>query len=231
MEVRFSTLIKGIFLDRLNRFAAKVLIGEEEYVAHVPNSGRMNELLIPGNVVWLNRHFKSNRKTPYDLILVEHQGHLVAVDSRLANELTAELIQRGKLDIFKNISYWKREVRYEGSRFDFFLVDEEREVWLETKSVNLVIEGAAMFPDAPTDRGTRHVLELLKLHRQGFRSIILFIILRSDADRFKPHGQRDPAFYHALGQAIQEGVEVYAYTCNVHKDGISLGGIVPVSLE
>lgn len=223
MDVLFPPLVEGIFIRRPNRFLAVVLVEGREEIVHVPNTGRMKELFLPGARVWLASSTRLSRKTAYTLKLIENADKLIAVDTNLANDLVEEALKQGKLPYLQNLTTWQREVRQGASRFDFCLQDRAEKIWLEVKSVNLVEKGLALFPDAPTTRGTRHVRELLELKSQGQRAIILFVVMRADAVRFEPYIQRDPDFAQALQEATKGGVEIYVHTSQVGLDGASLG--------
>lgn len=229
MDIKFPPFLKGKLIARLNRFTALVEADGKPALAHVPNSGRMEELLVPGTIVLLHKVADNpRRKTAYDLLLVEKEGNLISVDSRLPNDLVEAALQKNILKPLQNANLVKREAAWGGSRFDFYLEDDRGGIWLETKSVNLVEDNIARFPDAATKRGARHLAELIKLKKQGLRSVVLFLVLRNDAFCFAPHWERDPDFSRALLECMREGVEVHAFLCNVQEKGISLGQEIPV---
>ncbi len=229
MDIKFPPLVKGILKERINRFTARVEIEGQEALAHVPNSGRLKELLLPGTFIWLKKDETSgNRKTAYDLLLVEKEGKFISIDSRLPNDLVAVGLAKKKIRPLRDVTVIKREKAAGISRFDFYLEDSRSGIWLETKSVNLVENHVAKFPDAPTERGTRHLYELKELKSQGLRAVVLFLVLRDDAVCFSPHRECDPAFSRALEECIREGVEVYAFLCDVEKEGISIAQEIPV---
>lgn len=228
--MKMPPLIPGEFVRRDNRFRATVRVNGRYATAHVPNSGRLGELFTPGRPVWLREAASATRKTPYDLKLVEFAGVLVSVDARLPNPLFAEAIKSGHLPEFAYPTV-QPEVTQGDSRFDFYLSGPQGGCWVETKSVTLVEDGVARFPDAPTERGRRHVETLTALCRQGQRAAVVFIIQRPDAASFAPHETADPAFAAALRAAAQAGVEVRAYTCAVTLNEIRLETAVPVSVN
>ncbi|MBZ4653363.1 MAG: DNA/RNA nuclease SfsA [Bacillota bacterium] len=230
MDIQFPPFIKGILKERLNRFTALVEVDGKEALAHVPNSGRLKELLLPGTPVRLQKdETNPHRKTAYDLLLVEKEGKLISIDSRLPNDLVVAALGKNKIKPLWDVTLIKREAAWGLSRFDFYLEDSRGSIWLETKSVNLVEDHIAKFPDAVTKRGTRHLVELKALKRQGLRAVVLFLVLRNDATSFAPHRERDPDFSRALEECIREGVEVYAFLCDVQEKGISLGQEIPVT--
>ncbi len=220
----------AIFLRRLNRFAALVRVAGQEVQAHVPNSGRLRELLAPGHTVYLTPQPGEWRKKPYDLTLVRYRGHLVGVDARLPPSLLAEAIAGGAAPEMQGYAEVQREVRLGASRIDLALREGGRTCYVEVKSSNLVIDGVAAFPDAPTERGRRHVLELARAVRQGHRAAVVFVIQRTDARAFRPYDETDPDFGRALRRAARQGVEAYAYRCRVTRRSIAITERVPVLL-
>jgi len=223
-------LITGRFVRRDNRFRVTVEIDGHPIAAHLPNSGRLVELLTPGRPCWLAEFDNPRRKTRFDLKLVRYAGVLISVDARLPNSLCAEALTAGRLEPFVGYSDVEREVRLGGSRLDFRLTGPGDVCWMEVKSVTLVERGVARFPDAPTARGTRHVEEVTAAVRRGERAAIVFVIQRPDAVRFSPHDQADPVFSAALRDAAWAGVSVYAWTCRVSRRAIAITEQVPVEL-
>lgn len=223
-------LVAGRFVKRLNRFRVTVTIEDAIVDAHLPNSGRLTELLTTGRRCWLEPIDRPHRKTDYDLKLVKYAGVLVSVDARLPNPLFAEALKRGQLSPFQGHRGVDREVSLGGSRVDFRLTMPEGVLWIETKSITLVEGGIALFPDAPTTRGTRHVRELAQVVSEGDRAAIVFIIQRPDARRFAPHDHADPTFGKTLRLAADAGVKVYAWTCRVSKQAITIAERVAVDL-
>lgn len=205
-------------------------IDGEEADAHLPNSGRLTELLTPGRPCWVAPAPGSHRKTAYDLKLVRYAGVLVSVDARLPNPLLAEALEEKRLSPFRACRDFDREVTLGESRVDFRLLMPGGTLWIETKSVTLVEDGAARFPDAPTLRGTRHVRELAEVAETGDEAGIVFVVQRPDALRFAPHDSADPAFGDALRAAAAAGVGVYAWTCRVSKQEIAIAEPIPVDL-
>lgn len=231
-----GTLLPARFVRRDNRFRAWVDLDGELISAHVPNSGRLSELLTPSAAVWIRRHDRgAARKTESDLVMVEYADVLVSIDARLPNHLLAEALADGAIPQFAGYSQITPEVTVGQSRLDFLLSagrgsESQRRCWVETKSVTLVENGTALFPDAPTERGLRHLHELVELHRQGDRVAVMFVIQRPDAVAFAPHPTAHPAFAAALREASQAGVEVYAWRCHVSLSGIALAEPAPLIL-
>lgn len=227
--MRFPHLIPGRFLHRDNRFRATVEVGGLESWAHVANSGRLGELFTPGRPVWLARAGNPNRKTVYDLKLVEYGSVLVSVDARSPNPLFAEALANGTIPGFPYPDL-KPEVQYGDSRFDFRLSGPQGVCWVETKSVTLVNDGLAQFPDAPTTRGRKHLLGLQAAFAAGDKAAVVFIIQRPDAQRFSPYQQTDPEFSAALVQAAETGVAIRAFTCQVTHTEMFITAEIPVIL-
>lgn len=230
-----TPLLAARFIHRENRFRALVELDGHLLPAHVPNSGRLGELFTPGAAVWVAlANAGAARKTACHLALVEYAGVLVSVDARLPNRLAAEALEAGRLASLAGYSQVQPEVRVGASRLDFLLsggADPARpRCWLEIKSVTLVEEGWARFPDAPTTRGVKHLEELIALRHAGERVAVGFVVQRSDALRFGPHPTADPLFAAILRRAHAQGVEVYAWRCAVSRTGIELTDPLPVEL-
>jgi sugar fermentation stimulation protein A len=237
--MKFPDLLRGRFVCRDNRFQATVKVQPDgwgpkddwgEHWAHVPNSGRLTELFTPDRPVWIAPAANPNRKTAYDLKLVEYNSVLVSVDARLPNPLFAEALAADFLPDFVYPTV-KREVTYGHSRLDFRLSGPDGVCWVETKSVTLVEDDMALFPDAPTERGRKHLQSLIDICQSGERAAVVFVVQRPDASRFAPHREADPAFAAALQDAARAGVEVRAYICQVSLQEIMLGEEIPVDLD
>ena len=226
-----SELVEARFIRRLNRFAALVRMEGQEVMVHVANTGRMRELLVTGRPVLLRPAAKPQRKTDFDLMLVDLDFALCSTDSRLPPLLVQEAFLNGRLEQFADYQEVRREVTFEESRLDLMLSGEEGTCYVETKSVNLVENRVALFPDAPTERGRKHLGTLVKAVAAGHRAAAFFVIQRADAEAFRPHPTADPAFAQALRDAAAQGVEVYAYNCEVTRCGIALHRKIPARLE
>ena len=221
------------FLQRLNRFSALVELEGSEEVVYLANSGRMEELLQPGRPVLLEERFAPQRKTCYDLIIValgEKGEKMVSVDARVPAKLVYEALLRGALPHFKGYSSIYREATLGQSRLDFLLSGSNRFCFLEVKSVTLVRQGRALFPDAPTPRGRRHLRELIQAKREGYEAAIVFVIQREDAFALSPNDEMDPEFGRDLREAEERGVSIYAYGSRVSQGEITLAEEIPVSL-
>ena len=203
--------------------------GKPEQV-HVKNSGRLKELLISGAPVILETSRNPMRKTKYSLIAVKKNGIWVNVDSQVPNAVVYEALMSGQIKEFSPVSLLKREVIRGNSRFDLYFEGSGRRGFIEVKGVTLEQNGVAMFPDAPTLRGARHIRELADAVRDGFAGAVFFLVQRSDCRIFSPNDQMDKPFADALRQAAQEGVQVIAYDAAVTEDEIVIGRPLEVRL-
>ncbi len=216
-------------MERPNRFVAVVERLRARELAHVPNSGRMSELLVPGAKVFITpAAVLGGRKTRYDLTLVEHRGVLVSVDSRLPPRLLVEGIERGRVMEFEGFDRVDTEVRLGDSRIDMLLSGAGSRLYVETKSVNKVVDGSALFPDAATARGAKHLRSLLAAVESGHRAAVAFVIQRADAARLVPDEKSDLSFCETLRRAVEGGVEVSAYGCSVTREEIAIRNRTPV---
>jgi sugar fermentation stimulation protein A len=222
--------LKALFQERPNRFLALVKFENAILPTFLPNPGRMHELLTQGTEVILREALKKNRKTSYDLIGVFHKGQMVSVDSRVPNKLVSIALKNRDIKELSEYNIIKPEYGYVHTRFDFSLANEYEKCLLEVKSCTLVKDGVAMFPDAKTKRGRRHVRDLLKAKKEGYRACVLFIVQRTDAHVFAPNDETDPEFGRVLRDAAVEGVEVYAYCSEFVENKIALREKVRVEL-
>ncbi len=223
-------LVEGTFVERDNRFRATVRIEGRRAKAHVPNSGRLHELFTPGRPILLAHVPAPHRVTDYDLVMVRLDDQWVSMDARLPSRLFHEAVAAGRLDGFANYTHIEPEVQFGASRLDFRLSNAHETCYVEVKSVTLVEDECGLFPDAPTLRGRRHVRELMDAVTQGHRAAAVFIIQRNDARRFRPHETADPDFARILRQAQGAGVELYAFTCLVAPDSVTVDQSIRVVL-
>jgi sugar fermentation stimulation protein A len=221
-------LVEGFFLERVNRFLARVEVDGREVGVHVANSGRMKELFVPGWRVLVRPVTGQNRKTKFDLVLVDMGFALASVDTRIPNTLVAEGVANGYLPQFTGYSELRREVTFGESRLDLMLGGPNGKCYIEVKSVTLVDKGVGLFPDAPTLRGAKHLQTLESVLRTGHRAAVVFVIQRHDASAFATSDPSDPDLAAALRSAITAGVEVYAYTCEVTERNIRLDHPLPI---
>jgi sugar fermentation stimulation protein A len=220
----------GIFLERPNRYLAKVTIDGVEVFAHVPDPGRLPGLMIPGRKVRLIHNPGPKRKTDYSLVLVCHGAIWVSVYPVFANALVKDALERRALPFLTGYETFASEVKMGKSRFDFQLKFGGGLAYVEVKSVSLVENAVGKFPDAPTERGVKHLQELIELRKQGFRSAVLFISQRSDTRSIVPNDEIDPKFGEWLRNAHQQGVELYGMNCKVTPSSVSLDKPVEIVL-
>lgn len=231
--MKYENIVGGTFLDRPNRFIAYVEVDGKKETVHVKNTGRCRELLQQGNKVYLSIADNPNRKTKYDLIAVEKRREekeplLVNMDSQIPNDVTEEWLRKGIL--FSKKARVRREVKYGNSRFDFYIEDGERKAFLEVKGVTLEEDGIASFPDAPTERGIKHIRELMQCLQEGYEAYILFVIQMKEITKFRPNDKTHPAFGEALREAQKAGVKIMAVDCLVTAESIEADAPVFVKL-
>lgn len=225
--MRYQNMIAGKFLRRPNRFIAYVEIDGAEEICHVKNTGRCRELLVPGAKVWCQISDNPKRKTKYDLIAVKKGDYLINMDSQAPNAAVKEWLEAGGLGPAERI---KPEQKFGASRFDFYLEKAGKGMYLEVKGVTLEDGGVCRFPDAPTERGAKHLRELINAKEQGFRAAVLFVVQMSPVKWVEPNDGTDPAFGAALREAAAMGVQVMAVDCTVTEDSMEIGNSVEVRL-
>ncbi len=237
--IRFpSSMQRGYFKERLNRFVAIVSSESNELVKiHVPNSGRLRELLQERAEVWYTLNSVVSRKTRGDLMLVRDPDttSMVSIDSRLPSRLLEKSLQHPQIKkIFASWIFSRREPAYGKGRFDLLFQKRRGTVtdyfWVETKSVTLAKDKTGFFPDTPTDRGSRHLKELIQLSEAGNRTAVFFIVQREDVISFSPNDHSDPLFGKNLREARRRGVEVYVYKCQVEEKGIKIVRSLPLQM-
>ncbi|WP_378956774.1 DNA/RNA nuclease SfsA [Pelosinus sp. sgz500959] len=228
--MKYTNIVQGIFIKRVNRFIAHVLINHKEHIVHVKNTGRCKELLIAGAVVILEPARTPERKTAFSLIAVYKGERLINMDSQVPNHVVFEAMQAGGIPEISVVRAMKKEVTYGNSRFDIYFESDHQQNFIEVKGVTLEEEGIVMFPDAPTSRGTKHIYEMIKAVEAGYGGTIFFLIQMKDVHYFRPNVVRDPEFAQALTLAAAKGVKLLAYDSVVHEDEIVLGDRVPIFL-
>lgn len=216
--MKYSNIIKAKFKSRPNRFIAIVDVDGTEEICHVKNTGRCKELLIKGTTVYLQKADNSNRKTLYDLIAVQKGDRLINIDSQIVNSVALEYMPA----LFDDISKIKPESKYGNSRFDIYLETETDKIFVEVKGVTLEKDGVALFPDAPTERGVKHLKELQKAIADGYKAFVLFVIQMDNISRFEPNKETHPKFAEELKNAQKNGVTVLAYNCTVTPNEIKI---------
>ena len=225
--MRYQNMVSGVFRSRPNRFIAHVEIGGEMQVVHVKNTGRCRELLVPGCRVWCQRADNPARKTQYDLIAVEKGTRLINMDSQAPNRAAGEWLASGGLGEIDNL---RPETTHGDSRFDFSFTRAGNPCFLEVKGVTLEADGVCAFPDAPTQRGAKHLRGLAEAARQGYGAYVLFVIQMEDVKYLHPNDRTDPAFGTALREAAKQGVQVLAVQCRVTPESMEITEFVPVEL-
>lgn len=210
--MEYKNMVPGIFLARPNRFIAHVDIGGQVQICHVKNTGRCRELLPVGAQVWCQEFDSTTRKTKYDLITVKKGERLINMDSQAPNKAAGQWLASGGLG---ELSDLKAESAFGNSRFDFSFQKDGKKCFLEVKGVTLENDGVCAFPDAPTERGVKHLKELTALAQKGFGAYVLFVIQMADVKYLQPNDATDPAFGKALRQASKAGVQILAMDCAV----------------
>ena len=226
--MRYGEVKRGRFLARPNRFVAHVELEGEPVVCHVKNTGRCRELLTSGAAVYLERAENPARKTPYDLIAVEKGDLLINMDAQAPNKVFGEWAAAGRF--LPGLTALRPEFTWEDSRFDFRLEDHLGPCFVEVKGVTLEEDGVALFPDAPTERGVKHLRGLRRAVERGYRAAVFFVVQMKGPRLFRPNDGTHPAFGQALREAAAAGVGVYAWDCAVTPESLTLDAPVEVAL-
>jgi sugar fermentation stimulation protein A len=227
--MEYKNIKQAKFLSRPNRFIANIEIGGKTEICHIKNTGRCKELLTPDAVVFVQESDNNNRKTKYDLISVYKGKRLINIDSQVPNKVFYEWMLDNNL--FGEITLIKPECKYKNSRFDFYIETAAKKIFVEVKGVTLEENGIAMFPDAPTERGIKHITELCQCIREGYEAYIVFVIQMKDVLYFTPNIKTHKAFGDALISAEKQGVKIMALDCEVKKTSIKARDFVDVRLQ
>ena len=228
-QMRYQHIRRGIFQDRPNRFIAHVELDGAVETVHVKNTGRCRELLVPGRLVYLERSDKPERKTKFDLIAVEKEGLLINMDAQAPNRVFQEWAESGRWRT--DLTCLRPESRFDQSRFDFYWeAAGGAKGFVEVKGVTLEADGLVLFPDAPTERGLKHVEELIACHAEGYEAALCLVVQMERACAFRPNDRTQPAFGEALRRAREAGVDIFARTCHVAPDRITMADPIPVEL-
>ena len=226
--MKYKKIVQGKFLKRINRFVAHVEIDGEFHVVHVKNTGRCKELLTDNATVYLEESDNPNRKTKYDLVAVEKGKLLINMDSQAPNKVVGEWLEKhcpwGQAKLIKP------EYTHGDSRFDFYIETQEQKILLEVKGVTLERDGVVLFPDAPTERGIKHLHGLINAKKEGYLTAVFFVIQMQGVKYFTPNRETHPKFAEALVEAANAGVEVLAYDCKVWEDGFEINNKVDICL-
>ena len=226
--MQYQTVKKGIFLARPNRFIAHVEVDGATQVVHVKNTGRCRELLVPGASVYLEQSANPARKTKYDLIAVEKGELLINMDAQAPNQVFREWAEQG--GFLPGLTKLRPETTWGSSRFDFYWEAGDRRGFVEVKGVTLEDNGHARFPDAPTERGVKHLEELIRCQGEGYEAAVCFVLQMEGMKDFAPNDSTHPAFGQALRKAAQAGVQILARTCCVTPETLTIAEPVPVCL-
>lgn len=218
----YTGIVEGQFVRRLNRFVAEVLVEGEEVLVHVKNTGRCKELFIEGTKVFLEISKNPNRKTKFSLIGLYKGEHMINIDSQVPNQVVFESLLAGEIKEIQSVTYAKREVTYGKSRFDIYYETPDAKGFIEVKGVTLEEDGTAKFPDAPTERGTKHLRELTEGLKEGYKNYVCFLIQMDYVTSFRPHHERDMKLAQALYDGLDQGLGLLIYNSHVKKDGIAL---------
>ncbi|HCT64844.1 MAG TPA: DNA/RNA nuclease SfsA [Lachnospiraceae bacterium] len=228
--MEYKNIRQAIFLKRPNRFIAIVNIDNQEETVHVKNTGRCKELLTEGAKVILEKSDNPKRKTRYSIIAVYKGNMLINMDSQVPNAVVAEALREGKILEIGEVSLIKREVTYSKSRFDIYYEKSEKKGFIEVKGVTLERDGVALFPDAPTIRGLRHVHEMIKAKQEGYEANLILLIQMDGIEHFMPNKEMDKEFASALSLANKKGVNIMAYNSVVKENSISIGKRIEIKL-
>ncbi|MDD6728176.1 MAG: DNA/RNA nuclease SfsA [Eubacteriales bacterium] len=226
--MKYKNVCFATFISRPNRFIAKVLIDGQEQTVHVKNTGRCRELLIKGTKVVLEKSDNPARKTQYDLIAVYKGNRLINMDSQAPNKAVFEWLTSG--GYIENPALVKPESVFGSSRLDFYIESENEKAYAEVKGVTLEADGVARFPDAPTERGRKHLGELINAKKQGYRAAVIFVIQMKGCKYFEPNFETDMPFANELKRAFDSGVEVIALDCKVTPDSMIIDREIEVRL-
>lgn len=226
--MRYDNILPGKFISRPNRFIANIEINGKVEVCHVKNTGRCKELLTPNAEVFVQKSNNPNRKTKFSLISVIKGNRLINMDSQVPNKVVHEWLLSGGL--FDDITLIKPETKYNNSRFDFYVETKNKKIFIEVKGATLENEGVVRFPDAPTERGVKHVKELCDCLNEGYEAYVIFVIQMKNVSYFEPNSETHKEFADVLRSAKKIGVHVLAVDCEVNKDTIDIKNFVNVRL-
>ena len=226
--MKYNNTVTGRFIARPNRFIAHVEVDGAVQVCHVKNTGRCRELLTPGARVILQRASNPQRKTPYDVIAVYKGDRLINMDSQAPNPTLGEWL--GKRILFPDMTLIKPECQYKNSRFDFYMEAGECKIFAEVKGVTLEQDGVVLFPDAPTERGVKHLRELMDAAECGYEAYVFFVIQMKGCKYFTPNAATHPEFAETLRQAAAAGVNIVALDCHVTENSLEIGDRVQIVL-
>lgn len=229
----YDNIIEATFLSRPNRFIAHCLLGDEEVKVHVKNTGRCKELLVPGAKVYLQSNNDPKRKTKYSLISVKKSNRVINMDSQVPNKVVYEALKNNEITLprlSEKITYLKSEKTYKNSRFDIYFESKNQKGFIEVKGVTLEQDGVALFPDAPTKRGVKHLYELIEAKKEGYMAYVFFLIQMKDIKYFTPNVKTHKEFGEVLNLAKNKGVNILAYDSLISKSSIAINKPVEIAL-
>lgn len=226
--MKYKDIVRAKFIKRLNRFVAELELNDEKILCHVKNTGRCKELLVEGVTVYLEKAANPGRKYKYSLISVQKGERLINMDSSAPNKAVREWLEKG--EYFKNITCIKPESTFGKSRLDFYFEYNGKRAYAEVKGVTLEKDNVVSFPDAPTQRGVKHIRELCECLKEGYEAYIIFVVQMKNASYFEPNADNDPDFAAALKSAAEKGVKVLCFECEVTKTEMNITKQVRVQL-
>lgn len=230
--MKYKRIVEGVFVSRPNRFIAQVIVDGTEQTVHVKNTGRCRELLVEGARVYLSVSDNPARKTNYDLVAVEKVTDrgvlLINMDSQIPNDVVAEWLPQSGL--FSGDAVFHREYTFGKSRFDFYVEDCNRKAFVEVKGVTLEDNGVVSFPDAPTERGVKHIEELVSAIEKGYESYVIFVVQMKGVSEFRPNRERHPEFADVLRKANESGVKIISLDCFVSPDEMKIDSEIKMNL-
>ena len=226
--MKYQNIKKAKFISRPNRFIANIEIDGKNQIAHVKNTGRCRELLVPGAEIYVQEFDSDTRKTKFDLITVKKGTRLINMDSQIPNHVFREWVESGNFT--DGVTLIRPETFFGDSRFDFYIEAGDRKIFIEVKGVTLEENGIVRFPDAPTDRGVKHLRELMGAIDVGYEAQVVFIVQMDDVSHFEPNDMTHPEFGQVLREAVKKGVSVTALYCKITPDSIEAVGEVEVRL-
>lgn len=226
--MQYENILQGKFISRPNRFIAHVEVNGKMEICHVKNTGRCKELLIPGVTVFVQESNNPKRKTKFSLIGVIKEKRIINMDSQVPNKVVHEWIAKGNL--FTDVTLIKPETKYNKSRFDFYIETKNKRAFVEVKGVTLEDKGIVRFPDAPTERGVKHIRELCDCIKEGYDAYIIFVIQMKNVIHFEPNSETHKEFAEALKAAKKYGVHIIAVDCEVNENSIDIIDYVKVKV-
>lgn len=224
--MKYDNILEGKFISRPNRFIAHIEVNNKIEICHVKNTGRCKELLTPSAKVFVQESNNPKRKTKFSLIGVIKENRMINMDSQVPNKVALEWLSKGNL--FKEITLIRPETKYKNSRFDFYVETKNKKAFIEVKGVTLEEDGVVRFPDAPTERGVKHVNELCECIQDGYDAYIIFVIQMKNVLYFEPNVKMHKEFAEALKKAKECGVNILAVDCEVTEDSINISDYVKV---